>query len=278
MLYLHNMNKNLSKYIFLLGVILTFGCSKFEKIRNSDDVDKKLTAAYKYFDEEEYYKAQVLFDETLPLLKGKESAEKATYYRALSYYNQKQYILSAYYFKDYYDTYTRSERAEEALYMAAKSLYNDTPRYNLDQSNALDALRAFQKYANRYPNSDRLTEVNKLTDEINKKLEKKAFEKAKLYYELGHNNTVNFKSAVIALETFRKQFPSSSFIEEAAWFKIDAQYKLALGSVITKQEERYLEAINFYENFVDEFPSSKYLKEAEGVYKKCLSNIEKIRS
>lgn len=278
MLYLHSMNKNLSKYIFLLGIILVCSCSKFEKIRNSDDVDKKLEAAYKYFDEEEYYKAQVLFDETLPLLKGKESAEKATYYRALSYYNQKQYILSAYYFKDYYDTYTRNERAEEALFMAAKSLFNDTPRYNLDQANAIDALKAFQKFANRYPNSSRLAEVNKFTDELNKKLEKKAFEKARLYYDLGFNNNVNFKSAVIALETFRKQYPSSTFIEEAAWLKIDAQYQLALGSVVTKQEERYLEAINFYENFVDEFPSSKYLKEAEGVYKKCLSNIEKIRS
>lgn len=279
MLYLWPMKlHSLFHFFLILSAVCTFSCSKFEKIRTSEDIDKRLEGAYAYFDEGDYYKAQVIFDETLPLLKGKESEQKASYYRALSYYKQKQFILSAYYFKEFYDTYTRSERAEEALYMAAKSLYNDIPRFNLDQTSSYDALKAFQKFANRYPQSSRIEEVNKMTDEINEKLEVKAFEKAKLYYSLGQNNNIYYKSAVIAFEAFRKQYPSSSLNEQAAWLQIDSQYRLAGASVTAKQEERYLEAIEFYEKFVDEYPESKYLKEAESIYKKSLSNIEKIRS
>ncbi len=272
------MKRKLVYFFLVLCAGVTLSCSKFEKIRNSDDLNKRLEAAYKYFEEEEFYKAQVLFDETLPLLKGSGSAEKASYYRAMSYYKQKQYVLSAYYFKEFYDLYTRSDRAEEALYMAAMSLYNDAPRYNLDQSSSHDALKAFQKFVNRYPKSQYLDEVNQLTDEINRKLERKAFEKARLYYDLGKNNNIHYKSAVIAFETFRKQYPSSSHIEEASWLQISSQFKLAEASVTVKQAERYLEAIEFYENFVDQYPNSKFKKEAELLYKKSLDNIKKIRS
>jgi len=278
MLYLRVMKRKLVYFFLLIVAGTTLSCSKFEKIRNSNDLSKRLEAAYGYYEEGEYYKAQVLFDETLPLLKGSEAAEKASFYRAQSYYQQKQYVLSAYYFKEFYDLYTRSDRAEESLYMAAKSLYNDAPRYNLDQTSSHDALRAFQKFVNRYPKSQYLEEVNQLTDEINKKLERKAFDKARLYYDLGKNNNIHYKSAVIAFGAFMKQYPSSGYVEEASWLQINSQFKLAQVSVTAKQEERYLEAIEFYENFVDQYPNSKFKKEAEQIYKKSLDSIKKIRS
>lgn len=255
-----------------------FSCSGFERIRRSEDVDMKLNAAFKYFDEKEYYKSAVLLDDILPSLKGQGDAEKASFYRAMSNFKQRQYMLSAYYFKDFYDTYQRSKYAEEALFMAAKSLFKDSAPYNLDQTSTTEALRGFQKFANRYPGSQFIEEVNALTDELNQKLEKKAFENAKLYYELGQNNSYNYKSAVVALAAFQRHFPNSIYHEEAAWFKLYSQYRLAEESVSAYRKERYLEAIDFYQNFVDKYPNSEYLKEAEIIYRKCLEYLEKHNS
>lgn len=263
--------------IFITGFV-GISCSKFEKIRRSEDINTKLEAAYKYFEEKDYYKSGILLDEMVPLLKGKETAEKANFYRAQTYFYQKQYLLAAFYFKDFYDTYSRSEYAEEALFFASKSLYFESPRHDLDQSYSYDALRALQKFANRYPKSPLVTEANTITDELNKKLEIKAFSNAKLYFELGNNNNIHYRSAVVSFGSFQRQFPASEFIEEAAYLQIDAQYRLAFASVQARQEERYLEAIEFYQNFVDKYPNSKYKSEAETVYKKALEKLEKIRS
>jgi outer membrane protein assembly factor BamD len=272
------MKRFFTVFSLFAGILFIASCSKFEKIRRSEDQKVKLEGAYRYYEEKEYYKAGVLLDEVVPLMKGQEGVEKASFTRAMSFFYQKDYIMSAYYFKDLFDTYPRSEYAEESLFMAAKSLYNDSPRYNLDQTSTHDALRALQKFANRYPKSRFITEANQITDELNKKLEVKAFENAKLYYHLGKNNSFQYKSAVVALGTFQRIYANSEFAEEAAFLLIDSQYKLALASITVKQKERYLEAIEFYQNFIDKYPNGKFKKEAEEVYQQSLQKLEKLKS
>lgn len=251
-----------------------FSCSNFEKVRKSDDLNTKVEAAYKYYEDEDYYKAGILLDETIPLLIGKEGAEKASFTRAMAYFKQRQYLLSAFYFKEFYDSYPRSGFAEESLFMAAKSLYEASPGHNLDQESSFDALRALQRFANKYPTSQFIDEANKIADALNAKLELKAFEKAKLYYNLGNNNALYYRSAVESLGNFQRQFPTSTFNEEAAYLRIDSQYKLAMASVQAKQRERYLEAMEFYQNFVDAYPQSSFKDEAEIIYKKIQEKLE----
>lgn len=264
---------------WLVLVLLVSSCSKFRKIQKSDDWEVKYRAALEYYNNEDYYKASVLFEEILPILRGRPEAEDVQYYFAYSYYYQKQYILSAHYFKTFINIYSRSERAEEAMYMHAYSLYLDSPSHELDQTNTHEAINAMQTFLNRYPQSEFNDEANRIIDELQKKLEVKAFENAKHYYKLEkYNGGDALKAALIAFDNFQKDYPDSELNEEISYLSVECAYKLARKSVRSKMEERLLNTIDHYQYFIDNYPRSKFVKDAEDIYIDTLDELEKLRN
>lgn len=241
-------------------------CSKFHKIQKSDDVDKKYAAALQYYEKKDYYRASILLEELIPILKGRIEAEKAQFYFAYCQFHQRDYVLSSYYFKNFYDTFQRSELAEEAYYMHVVSLYKDSPKYNLDQTNTVTALEAIQTFLNRYPETNYKDECHRMQDALRAKLELKAYENAKLYYKLASTSIIYYKSAIIAFDNFKNNFPDSDYNEELAFLKVETEYNMAKVSTEEKKKERFLQTIEFYENFIDKYPQSKYIKAAEALY------------
>jgi outer membrane protein assembly factor BamD len=263
--------------VYLLLLCFLISCSEFARVQKKGDQNEKLAAAFRYYEKKDYYRATVLFDDVMPVLKGRKEGEKALFYFANSYYHQKQYELSSYYYRDFYETFPRSEFTEEAMFMYAKSLYKMSPEYNLDQTNTYETLRAIQRFANRYPKSAYMDEANKITDELNAKLEKKAYENAKQYFNLSEFNSAYFKSSVVVFENFLNRYPNSRHAEEILYLKVVAQYNLAMHSEHSKQRERYFEAIEFYHNFIDKYPQSKYKKQAEEIYDNTLKKLEQLK-
>lgn len=246
-------------------------CSEFYKIQRSDDWRKKYDAALKYYENEKYAKAAILLEEVLPLTRGTKDAEQAQYYYAYAHYHQKLYIESAYYFKLFYDTYGRSPLAEEALFMHAYSLYLQSPRYNLDQTSSFEAIDALQNFINIFAYSDYRERATEILDQLQHKLALKAYENAKLYYEIGR-----YKSALIAMDNFADDFPDSDFNEEIAFLKIKVAYDLAENSLPSVQRQRYFDTTEFYQNFVDRYPESNRGREAEKIYIQAQEKIAKL--
>ncbi len=267
------MNRFLFFVLFCLGILTITSCSKFGKLQKSGDLEAKLKGAIEYYENKDYYKAGTLLDEILPLVRGRVEAEKATFYLAYTHYQQKEYIMSAYYFKEFYLTYSRSEYTEEATFMHAKSLYNDSPQYNLDQTNTDAANKYLQEYANKYPDGKYLEEATKLLDELSAKIKLKTYENCKLYAKIHI-----YKSAVVASKSFLETYPDSEYSEEMYFIRFESQYYMAKNSIETKQLERYYEAIEFYHNFVDKYPDSKFLKKAEEKYEECQLKIKMLTS
>lgn len=257
--------------ILALLVSVLFSCSEFRKIQKSNDADLKYEAAMNYYEKEDYYRAAILFEEVLPLIIGSEKAEKAQYFFAYSHFKQGNYLLSSHYFETFFTTYRRSEYAEEALFMHAFSLYKESPRYNLDQTETVEAINAVQNFINLYPRSEYIIQANDIIDQLQAKLERKAFEKAEQYYKLNRLN-----AAVVAFENFRKDFPDSDMNEEASFLLIEAQYKYAVNSIPSRQRERLIEAKEFYEQFIDRYAQSKYSRDAEKIYADIINNLSKI--
>ena len=108
------------------------------------------------------------------------------------------------------------------------------------------------------------------------KLERKAYEKAKLYYQTSGFNIATYKSAVIAINNFQKEFPDSEYNEELAFLKVDAEFSLAQNSLETKQKERYQDAMSYYQAFVDKYPNSKYIKQAEKMFETSQKEIDRL--
>ena len=270
-------NRHIGK--ILLGIWVAFllsSCSPFSKLQKSGGDDAKYKGALQYYKKGDWYRAGLLFEELIPVLKGSNESEMAQFYYAYTQYQQQQYLLSATLFKKFYETFARSDYAQEAMYMYAYSLYKDTPSFNLDQSNTLTATSALQDFINAYPDSKYKDESTKLILDLRGKLERKAYEKAKLYYKTSGFNIASYKSSVISINNFQKEFPDSEYNEELAFLKVDAEYSLAQNSLETKQKERYQEAMSYHQAFVDKYPNSRFLKQSEKMFETSQKEIERL--
>lgn len=256
--------------IFFILAISLFGCSKFRKIQKSADWKVKYEAALKYYEEEKFNKTTVLLEEILPIIRGTAEAELGNFYFAYAYYNQKQYILAAHHFQEFVTIYGRSEYVLEASYMQAYSLYLQSPEFQLDQTSTYEAIAAMQNFINKYPTTEYAQDADKVIDELQVKLETKAYNTAKLYHKLRR-----YKSALVAFDNFKDDYPDSDFNEEVSYLNIETSFDLAEASIITKQEERYNSTISFYEEFIDKYPSSEFIEEAEKIYAKSIEEITK---
>ncbi len=261
------------RYLALVLVLpMIMSCSKLRRLQKSDDWEKKFNGAMAYYNEKDYYRASILFEEVLPLIRGTEQAEIAQFYNAYSYYHQKQYILSAHYFNNFATIYARSDFAMEATFMHAYSLYLQSPQYNLDQTPTYEAITSMQYFINKYPYSEYAERSTEIIDQLQVKLEKKAYENSKQYEKLKL-----YSAAVISFENFRKDFPDSYLNEEIFYRKILTQYNYARNSYQRRQEERFQKVVDNYYEFLEEYPQSQFLKEAEDVYGKTLDRMEKVK-
>ena len=252
-------------------LILISSCSKFRKIQKSEDWRVKYEAALQYYEKEDYYRAVILFEEILPIIRAMKEGEDAQFYYAYCHYYQRSYLLAAHYFKNFYQTYSRSSKVIEANFMHAYSLYMDSPIYNLDQTSTLEAISAMQLFINKYKDTEYNESALDIINQLQYKLETKAYENAKQYFKIRI-----WKSALIAFDNFNNDFPDSRLNEEINYLKIVAQYNLAEQSISSKQRERYESTLEYYQEFIDAYPSSEYLKDAERLYSASLDKISKI--
>ncbi len=259
--------------LVVLLVVSISSCSKFRKIQKNGDWKEKYDAALKYYEDEDYYRANILLDEILPIIKGTKEAELATYYYAYSHYHMGRYILSAHHFKSFYAVYNRSDYAMEALYMHAYSLYLQSPDYNLDQTPTYEAISAMQNFINLHPYAEFSEDANKIIQQLQQKLEKKGYKNALQYYKLRR-----YKSAIVAFELFNEEFPDSRYNEELDYLKIAAIYNLAKESISSKQKERYQKTIGYYQEFIDKYPTSQFISNAENFYSDSINQIDKLAS
>lgn len=263
-----------TKLLSTISLLILFSnCSEFRQVQKNGTWEEKLKAAMKYYEEEDYYRASLLFEEVIPIIKGSNEAEKAEFFFAYAQYQQGNYILSSYHFKNFYDVYSRSEYAEEAFYMYAYSMYLNSPDFKLEQNSTQEAIIAMQTFINRFPNSKYRDEASMAIDEMQKKLEKKAYLGAKLYYDLEM-----YQSAVVSFDNFRKDYPDSDYVEEAMFLRMDAQFDYALNSVVSKQRERIQEFLDMYQDYIDYFPESSYTKQAGKMYERALEELEQLNS
>jgi len=259
---------------FLILLLIAAGSckSKYEKLKASNDRTKKFNEGKKLYEKKQYTKALGLFETLLSQYRGQESAEELFYLNAMATYKLKDYTAASYHFKDYAKDFPSSVHAEEARFLSAYCLYLEAPVYSLDPANTLKSIEAMQLYINFYPKGDHVAEANKIVDELHSRLEEKAFANAKLYFVTG-----NYQAAVITFGNTLRDYPDTKYAEEIEYMNVKAQYEYARASRETRQEERFEESKNLAVNFVEKYPSSKYLKEVNGFKEDSESGIVNVR-
>ena len=267
------MGRSLKSLLVVLAVIaglfLASCGGEYNRIQKSGDAQTKYEAAMKYYKSADYIKALQLFEQLLSVYRGTEKAEDISYYYAYCNYYVGDYVMAGFYFNTYFHTYPHTKRAEETEFMKAFCEYLLSPTYSLDQTDTKKAIEAFQTFVDDYPNSDKLKECNKYIDLLRDKLEKKYFEIAKGYYI-----TENYREASYALTNYVKAYPNSRYNEEATFLVEKCDYLYASNSVEWQKKARLDKVIQDYLKFVDSYPKSDLLKQAENLYNNAL-NTEK---
>ena len=238
--------------------------SQYELLLNSNDVDAKYKAAFEYFENKKYSKAASLFESLSVLTEGTEKDDTVKYYWGLSNYKGKDYYTAETNFEKFVEIYPRSPFASEARYLRLDCLYMQTLRYELDQTPTYKAMNAISEYILDYPESERLSSCRDMLTELGERLDRKAYEGARLYYKME-----DYLASRVAFRNVLKDDSENIFREDILYYIAMSSYKYALLSIPSKQKERYLTFVDDYLNFVGEIPQSPYRKELDLVYRKA---------
>ncbi len=249
----------MKKFLALLAFVVFFSsCSEYQKALKSEDIAVKFDMATKMYEAKKYGKAIRLFEQIAPAYKGKPSAEKMFYMYSQALYKTNQFYLAGYQFESFASSYPKSEKMEEASFLGAKCFSKLSPVYSLDQTDTYKAVEKLQNFIDVYPESQYLTEANAIAKVLREKLEKKAYENAKIY-----NTISNYKAAMVAFDNFIINYPGTPYKEEALFYKLDSAYKLAINSVPAKMEERLTAAKAAYNSLIKHKSDTQYKSQAD---------------
>lgn len=254
------MRKINSHILIPLIALVLVSCGEFYKLEKSTNWDELYTAANRYYQNEDYNKAIILYDKVLPVIRGSEKSELAEFNYAYAHFHTKRYIEAAGYFKTFFDTYNRSPMAEEAFFMHAYSLYLDAPDFNLDQRSSREAVNAIQMFINRFPTSDSYERAMGMITDLQKRFEEKAYQESKLYYRLTEGLFPGdfYRACIVNFQNFAKNYPDSDYNEELAFRLVEVSHTYADNSIFSKKEERLDQSLGFGKDFLRKYPESTY--------------------
>ena len=260
--------------IFAISAVLFVSCkTTYNTVLKSTDYDYKYEAAKEYYAAGNYGKCSQLLEDMVMLLKGTEKAEESLFMLGMCYYNMRDYETATLYLDRYYKTYTKGTYTELARFFSGKASYMQSPDIRLDQSPTITAINTLLEFLDFYPYSDKRSEVYDLLEVLRNRLAEKEYQSAMLYYNLGSytgncvNGGSNYEACIITAENTLKTYPYTSHREDLMMMILRARYRLANKSIASKKEERYRETIDEYFGFKNEFPESKYMHEADKIYK-----------
>ena len=264
----------ISVKLAVVSALALFGLSscksQYEMLLNSADVDAKYEAAFNYFNNKKYSKAAALFESLSMFTEGTEKDDTVRYYWGLSNYRQKDYYTAETNFQRFVEVYPRSPFASDARFLRIDCLYRSTLRYELDQTPTYTALNAMTEYLREDPESSHLGECEAMINDLNERLDRKAYEGAKLYYKME-----DYLAARVALRNVLKDDSDNMYREDILYYIAMSSYKYAELSVKSKQRERYLQFMDDYLNFVGEYPESKYCRSLELPHSKAEKFLKK---
>jgi outer membrane protein assembly factor BamD len=156
-------------------------------------------------------------------------------------------VLAINEFQEFLSFYPTNSRADYAQYKLGLAHFKQMRGPQRDQTETRDAVREFETFVARYPNSELMPEVRAKLREAKDRLDESDFEVGRFYYRIG-----NYPGAVDRLTTILTRDPEFTNRDGVYFYLGEALIKL----------KREAEALPYYEKLVTEFEQSEHLEEA----------------
>lgn len=254
--------------------MLLVSCGEYTRVLKSGDYEYKYETAKALYMSGHYHQASELFGMLLAPLKGTSYSEENIFMLAESNMKAKDYESAAMFFKKYYQAYPKGRYMDMARYNSGYALYKQTVDVRLDQTSTMEAITEFQSFLDYCPNTNLKGQAMEIIYELQDKLVKKEYLSAKLYFDLGAyamNSAYggnNYQACVVTAQNALKDYPyaSAGLREDLSILTLRAKYYLARQSVEEKRLERFRDTVDEYYAFQNDYPESKYLKEANSIF------------
>ena len=240
------------------------------RVIKSADPDLIYSEGLKYYGREKWKQAADLFDACQAYYVGDVREDSIAFFSARSKFKNRDYAEATTQLDEFRRKFGRSQFVEDAEAMLAMCHYYLAPDPTRDQTVTAEAIVAFSEFIERYPNSKRVEAFSELILELTERLKEKAYLNAYTYYKIQR-----YKSAVVALRNALKMYPDTPHREDILYLIAASKYRLAHNSVLEKQGDRYLDVLDSYYSFINEFPESKRRKELERYIKEAKDYLDK---
>ncbi len=259
--------------LIIIGFLLLAACSEYQKVYNGNDIEAKYKMAWKMYKAGKYGKADQLFTQVDKFYKQKPAYQRLLFAHAMSLFHMKYYQSAGEKFRKFTRLYPESSKAEESDFYIVKAYEALSPPYSLDQGYTVRAIEEINSFLKKYPFSKYKDQVNAINEKLQRKLERKYFEIAKMYYDLDR-----YKAAIRAFNNYLVDYPGSYLKEKALYYRFKAAADLALQSVESKKEARINTAIGYYRNFMEKNKDENLKTKAKKTFEKlqkALSDMQK---
>ena len=156
-------------------------------------------------------------------------------------------VLAIAEFQEFLSFYPTHARADYAQYKLGMAHFRQMRSPQRDQTETREAIREFENFTRRYPNSSLMPEVQGKLRESRDRLGESEFEVGRFYFRIRW-----YPGAVDRLQTLLKNDPQFSGRDGAYFY---------LGESLLKAK-REAEALPYYERLLAEFDQSEYLEDA----------------
>ena len=244
-------------------VMLTACATEYDKLLRGHDVPAKYAKAFELYNSGKYGKAAEMFESLTIATKGTAQDDTVQFYWGMSNYMYKDYYTAENNFSEFISVFPNSPFTEKARYLYIDCLYRSTYRYELDQTPTQKALVEINHYMATYPDSEYFDECAAMKEDLEERLDHKAYEGAHLYYHME-----DYLAAHYALMNVLKDNADNRYREDILYYIAMSAYKYADNSVPDKRRERYLSFVDDYLNFVGEYPESSHRRELDNLYER----------
>ena len=268
--------------LLLSALVVLASCGEYNKVAKYGDPEYKYEVAKSCYARGKYTQAYDLLNSVVINFKGSAYGEECLYLMSMSAYMGRDYDLASSAFKKYYQSYPRGLYVEESRYYSGMALYQSIPDPRLDQTATYQAIAELQSFLDYYP----YTRLKEQTQDMLQRLQDHLIEKeqrtAQLYYDLGSyigNSTSggsNYEACIVTSENALRDYPYASAERRETFMMLilRSRFHLARQSVEEKRIERFRQTIDEYYGFINEFPESKYKKEADGYLAKSQKAVK----
>ncbi len=172
--------------------------------------------------DENYQKAQELFEVILLQDPASEYADDAQFYLAESFYRQEEYRVAAFHYSRVLNDFPGSPLYKQALYMTGECYYKVSPQFERDQSQTETAIRQYRAFLQYFPSDTLAQTVQQRIVDLRTRLAQRDYSVAQQYLDRGE-----FKAAEIYFQRVIERYPETVYYQLALQGSREAQEGIA---------------------------------------------------